>query len=236
MCKALLLSLLLLAACNSEIYTRDGVTDGDSFYLAPRAFQDDDPVLQSWVAYSLMKSTCQLQEGGPVPARVSNYGCELTARQHLLDTWEEQRLEHSGATNPYLDELLAVRQAGFLDEYTVSYFGRRHWQVPAEVRARRVSPVAACAPASAQAGDAPHRLLGLSPAAISARLFTADGAAVPSIDAWLATAGSCAGSRPAQRGCVTSVCPSDSARHGSVRAPLRARPARVPHRSRRTRP
>ncbi len=126
--------LLLLAACNSEIYTRDGVTDGDSFYLAPRAYEDDDPALQSWVAYSLMKSTCQLEIGGSNPARVSDYGCEFTARQHLVETWEEQRSQHPGASDPYLDDLLAIREAGFLDEYTVRYFGRKHWQVPAEVR------------------------------------------------------------------------------------------------------
>jgi len=126
--------LLLLAGCNGEIYTRDGVTDGDSFYLAPSAYQDDDPALQSWVAYSLMKSTCQLDIGGPNPARVSDYGCEFTARQHLVEAWELQRLEHPEASDVYLDQLLTVRQAGFLDEYTVRYFGKKHWQVPAEVR------------------------------------------------------------------------------------------------------
>jgi hypothetical protein len=129
-----LFPFLLLAACNSEIYTRDGVTDGDSFYLAPRAFQDDDPVLQSWVAYSLMKSTCQLDIGGEIPARVSDFGCEFTAREHLVDAWEVQRLEHKDIADPYLDDLVIVRNAGFLDEYTVRYFGRKGWQVPAEVR------------------------------------------------------------------------------------------------------
>ncbi len=127
------LFIFSLAGCNGEIYTRDGVTDGDSFYLAPRAWQDDDPVLQSWVAYSLVKSACQLEIGGPNPARVSDYGCEFTARQHLVETWEEQRAEHAGATDEYLDQLLVVRDAGYLDEYTVRYFGRRHWQVPVEV-------------------------------------------------------------------------------------------------------
>lgn len=130
----LLLAVLPLAACNSEIYTRNGVTDGDTFYLAPRAVADDDPVLQSWVAYSLMKSTCQLDIGGSIPARVSDYSCEFTARQHLVDTWEEQRLEHRDAVDPYLDDLTFIRQAGYLDEYTVRYFGRKEWQVPVEVR------------------------------------------------------------------------------------------------------
>lgn len=129
-----LFPFLLLAACNSEIYTRDGVTDGDSFYLAPQAFEDDDPVLQSWVAYSLMKSACQLDIGGEIPARVSDFGCEFTARAHLVDTWEEQRLKHEDIADPYLDDLVIVRDAGFLDEYTVRYFGRKDWLVPDEVR------------------------------------------------------------------------------------------------------
>lgn len=132
--RLVILPLLLLTACNSEIYTRDGVTDGDSFYLAPHALQDDDPVLQSWVSYSLMKSTCQLDVGGEIPARVSDYGCELTARQHLLDTWEEQQPQHDAAADAYLDALVDVRDAGFLREYTVHYFGRHDWHVPAELR------------------------------------------------------------------------------------------------------
>ena len=51
-----------LLASAGEIYTRDGVTDGDTFYLAPSAFANDDPAYQSWVTYSLMKSTCQLKK------------------------------------------------------------------------------------------------------------------------------------------------------------------------------
>ena len=129
-----LLVAVLLAACNGEIYTRGGVTDGDSFYLAPRAYQDDDPALQSWVAYSLMKSACQLEDGGSIPSHASNYGCEFTARRHLVEAWDEQRLEHGGISDAYLDDLIAVRDAGFLDEYTVRYFGHPHWQVPVEVR------------------------------------------------------------------------------------------------------
>ena len=129
-----LLALLPLAASGSGIYTRGGVTDGDTFYLAPHAMTDDDPVLQSWVAYSLTKSACQLELGGENPARNSSYGCELTAREHLLDTWQEQRAEHAGITDTYLDNLLRVDAAGFLDEYVVRFFGQRHWQVPAEVQ------------------------------------------------------------------------------------------------------
>jgi len=133
----LALLVLLVAGCNSEIYLRDGVTDGDTFFLAPTAWADDDPVLQAWVAYSLMKSTCQLEVGGDPPSRASSYGCEFSARQALLDTWQEKRARDPSISDEYLDKLLAVRDAGFLDEYTVHYFERDHWQVPAEVQLDR---------------------------------------------------------------------------------------------------
>lgn len=128
-----IIALAVLAGCNNEIYVRDGVTDGDTFYLAPVAFVDNDPALQSWVAYSLMKSACQLELGGDNPARQSSYGCEFTARQLLADAWAEQRAENPTISDAYLDDMLAIREAGYLDEYTAYYFRRASWQVPIEV-------------------------------------------------------------------------------------------------------
>ena len=125
---------LLLAACNSGIYTRDGVTDGDVFYLAPQAFANADPAYQSWVAYSLMKSTCQLEIGGENPARASSFDCELTARRHLVNAWEDKRAQNQLLRDPYLDVLGRVYEAGFLAEYTSYYFGRGHWQLPDGLR------------------------------------------------------------------------------------------------------
>lgn len=117
--------------CDGRIYVRDDVTDGDTFYLAPTAYTDDDPVLQSWVSYSLTRSACQLRVGGDNPARISTYECEFIARQHLLETWQETRERGIGHNDDYLDTLLSVRQAAFLEAYTVHYFGREGWQVPA---------------------------------------------------------------------------------------------------------
>ena len=128
-----LLALSVAGCGNGGIYVRDGVTDGDTFYLADQAFMDEDPVLQSWVAYSLSRSACQLEIGGPNPARVSDYGCEFSARQLMLDTWEENLAEDPTIRYEYLDDLVRVREAGFLDEYVVSYYGDRNWQVPVEV-------------------------------------------------------------------------------------------------------
>ena len=128
-----LIGLVLIAGCNNEIYLRDGVTDGDTFYLAPVAFADTDPALQSWVSYSLMKSVCQLELGGDNPARQSSYNCELKARTVLVDAWVEQRGDNVGNSDAYLDELVAVREAGYLGAYTAYFFRRNNWQVPEKV-------------------------------------------------------------------------------------------------------
>lgn len=120
----------MLGGCNGEIYLRDGVTDGDTFYLADRALSDPDPVLQSWVRYSLARSTCQLQIGGVNPARASSFECELTARRQLLEAWAEYRLAAADIADRYLDSLGAVQNAGFLPEYVAHYHGRDSWRLP----------------------------------------------------------------------------------------------------------
>ncbi len=122
-----------LAACNGGIYLRDGVTDGDTFYLADRALADDDPVLQSWVSYSLARSACQLQIGGSNPARTSSFNCEFTARRLLLETWGEHRMIDPLLEDRYLNELTQIRHAGYLDEYVAHHFRKNHWQLPGDI-------------------------------------------------------------------------------------------------------
>lgn len=130
-----LITLVLAAGCNSGIYLRDGVTDGDTFYLAPVAMADSDPALQSWVAYSLMRSVCQLEAPGDNPARYSSYDCELRARIALVDAWAEHRVENPAISDDYLDQLHAVQQAGYLGAYTAYFLRRKNWQLPDEVDA-----------------------------------------------------------------------------------------------------
>ena len=129
----LALSILALQACSGEIYLRDGITDGDTFYLAERAYTDDDPVLQSWVSYSLARSTCQLALGGENPARASSFRCELDARLMLLDTWSAQKREHGAISDRYLDALAGAQDAGYLPEYVAMHFGEPHWTVPGDL-------------------------------------------------------------------------------------------------------
>ena len=126
----LIAGLGLLGACNSEIYLRDGVTDGDTFYLARRALQDDNPVLQSWVAYSLSRSACQLESGGTNPARANSFRCEFRARRMLAETWMEKVEAYPALSDAYLDDLLRVHQANHLEAYVLHFFGKQNWQSP----------------------------------------------------------------------------------------------------------
>ncbi len=125
--------LIALAACSGEIYVRDGVTDGDTFYLADRALSDDDAALQSWVTYSLTRSACQLQIGGSNPARANSFDCELTARRLLLETWTDQQFVNPLLDDDYLDTLVLIQRAGYLDEYVARHFRKTHWQLPDDV-------------------------------------------------------------------------------------------------------
>jgi hypothetical protein len=127
---------LLATACSSEIYLRDGVTDGDSFYLSQRALVDDDPVLQSWVSYSLTRSACQLETVSDNPARANSFKCELIARRHMLETWQEKKQGNPLLADAYLDDLAAVADAGFIEEHVAQHFGRRSWWTPDDLDLR----------------------------------------------------------------------------------------------------
>lgn len=127
-------AILALAACSSEIYLRDGVTDGDTFYLADRAMTDSDPAYQGWVRYSLALSTCQLGIGGDNPARATSFDCERTARRLLAEAWQASTAMDPAARDRYLDDLVVVYEAGYLDEYVAGNFRRRHWELPPELR------------------------------------------------------------------------------------------------------
>jgi hypothetical protein len=131
---SVLLLLIPLLASGGEIYTRDGVTDGDTFYLAPSAVINDDPAFQSWVTYSLMRSACQLEIGGENPARASSFECEFKSRRHLVNAWNEKVQQNQSIRDEYLMSLRDVQDAGFLAEYTARYFKKKHWVLPEGLR------------------------------------------------------------------------------------------------------
>ena len=129
----IMLLAVLAGGCNSQIYTRDGVTDGDTFYVAEYAYFDPDPALAAWVTYSLDLAACQLTIGGENPARNSSYACELGARRSLVDDWRDKRALDRDVADRYLDSLLRIADAGYLPEYVAVEYRRRSWDLPEDL-------------------------------------------------------------------------------------------------------
>lgn len=129
-----LLTALTLVGCDGSVYVRDGVTDGDAFYVPPVSLVSSDARTQSWIAYSLARSTCQLKAGGTNPARATSFDCELLARRILAERWVE--LLKPGDKDAYLDDLVRAEHSGFLPEYTAYYFADRRWRLPSDLRKR----------------------------------------------------------------------------------------------------
>lgn len=126
----------MLAGCNSRVYVSDGVTDGDRFSLPDYVNSDGDPVTQSWVAYSVGRSFCQLEMGGDNPARNHSFDCELLAREALVDRWADYGDVNNGPRDPaatYIDQLADAADASYLDEYVWRYLRRRGWQKPIDL-------------------------------------------------------------------------------------------------------
>lgn len=125
----LVIVIVVIAAitgCDRRIYVQDGVTDGDRFSVPPYAYASSDPVLQSWVAYGLARSVCQLEIGGPNPARNQAFECELVAREALIARWQQS----PSLADPYLEQLSVTAEAGYLEEYVWHYLRRREWTRP----------------------------------------------------------------------------------------------------------
>ncbi|MEL6869630.1 MAG: hypothetical protein AAFO81_07510 [Pseudomonadota bacterium] len=136
---AIAVALISLSGCDTRIYVRDGVTDGNRFSLPLMVYADSDPVVQSWIAYSLDRSFCQLEHGGENPARHSSFACELSARESLVERWREiggraiSGIDDQQAA--YLDIMAQAQTDGMLDDYVWHFLQRKQWIEPASLDA-----------------------------------------------------------------------------------------------------
>lgn len=155
------ISLFLSLGCGVQVYDFGGGGRGTQFHVPAKAAMNPDPVVQSWIAYSLAKSTCQLQIGGELPSENSSFKCELRPREVLVKRWATRNQVDGPATTPspiasptitprpsptptstlsgptaadeqdeYLDLLVRVQEANFLEEYVWFYFRERDWPQP----------------------------------------------------------------------------------------------------------
>ena len=126
-----------LSGCNSGIYLRNGVVDGDTFYIPPQAAVDPDPVVQAWIRYSLARSLCQIELADENPARATSFDCEHRGREQLVGAWIEYTEANPTLSDDYLDDLRFVYRSGLLPEYVAANFARRSWSLPPDLDTRR---------------------------------------------------------------------------------------------------
>ena len=131
----LLLWVLGLSGCALQIYNLGGSGRGKDFYLPAGAAMNPDPVVQSWIAYSLSRSTCQLEMGGESPSTNSSFECELRSRRVLLDRWMGR--EDTTVRDAYLDLLVRIRAEQLLGDYVWVYLRPRSWRSSRRCRRRR---------------------------------------------------------------------------------------------------
>lgn len=137
----------LVTGCGVQVYDWGDGGSGTQFHVPAEAALNKSPIVQSWIAYSLAKSTCQLQIGGDLPAQNSSFKCELRPREVLVRRWatrneiktDPSATDSEAAPPPssleieqdeYLDLLVRVEEAGFLEEYVWYFFQKRDWPQP----------------------------------------------------------------------------------------------------------
>lgn len=100
--------------------------------LAPEVLEGGAGKMGPWLAYGASKSLAIDERGAANPnAGVDDFDTEYAARAALADAWKELRGKDV-AKDPYLDLLVTVKDAGFLDEYVVLSFSRPGWTIPAK--------------------------------------------------------------------------------------------------------
>ncbi len=79
-------------------------------------------IIALWASYGVALATAADRLGH------DDFAAELEARTFLADSWKKGRAS-SSASDPYLDTLAAVRDAGFMSEYVLAFLTREGWTV-----------------------------------------------------------------------------------------------------------
>jgi hypothetical protein len=125
---AILLVAGALGCGGLQVYNFGGEGRGQAFHVPAAAAMNESAIVQSWIAYSLTRSTCKLEIGGEQPSANHSYECELRPRRVLAKRWAERM--DSPDTDAALDLMVRVDQAGLLEEYVWHYFQRDGWVRP----------------------------------------------------------------------------------------------------------
>ncbi len=79
-------------------------------------------IIAHWVSYATVLTIADEKLGH------DDFAAEVEARTFLADVWKRGRAT-SSASDPYLDTLAAVRDAGFMSEYVLAFLTREGWTI-----------------------------------------------------------------------------------------------------------
>jgi len=84
---------------------------------------------EAWLIYAFFSTLLDSEPGKP-----AGFPREAFARQRLAESWQKER--PGVGHDAYLDKLVEVAEAGFVDEYTLAYLAAPGWWVPPRVLGR----------------------------------------------------------------------------------------------------
>jgi hypothetical protein len=94
-------------------------------------FGENTNVLAAWLAYGTTKSlwvTDKYLEENPDKSKYQySFQEELDAREALVQVWKDLKKRDENISDKYLNSLIVVKDAGFLDEYVWHYFQAEEW-------------------------------------------------------------------------------------------------------------
>jgi len=131
---------MLAAACASRATgggagTPAPAADHAVVNVGPEAVAQGGQALAAWILYGATRAKLfEARLGRFHNQSGDDYALELGARAAMAGFWSEQRAR-ADRPNAYLDLLVDLQQAGFLDEYVLAFFARPGWTVPGQALA-----------------------------------------------------------------------------------------------------
>lgn len=103
--------------------------DGARVVLGPGAARTQETA-EAWIVYGVSRlAAVRARPASAHNQSRSDFAIELQARRDMLAYWRKLQSERD-ARDPYLDTLLAIEDAGLLEEYVLIGFGRPGWTLP----------------------------------------------------------------------------------------------------------
>jgi hypothetical protein len=89
--------------------------------------RENKALVAPWTTYALMLYACSSTSRGNGNEDAPTFACEVEARDFTADSWAREKTKDPKAVDAYLDDLLKVKNNGFLEAYVKYYFPRPEW-------------------------------------------------------------------------------------------------------------